>query len=192
MMRKLRRYLFPLLVIALLIGLGWWLSEDNGQPQPALAQGEEAETDYYLRGFVLHSADDSGRWRYRVEGERLLHYVKDGVSTIAAPRMVFYTAEGAPWYGTAERGRLWAGGDQGELLGAVELRRPASAHNRAVTLTTRDVRLRPNDQYAETDAPVRIDHEAGWLTGVGGRVYLDQDRYQLLSKVKGRYEPTRH
>jgi len=188
-MRSFRRYLFPLLVAVLLVGLGWWLSDDTQQPGPALAQGEEANTDYYMRGFTLHSADETGRWRYRIDGERLLHFVKDGVWTLSAPTMVFYPETGAPWHGKAERGRLWADGDEGELLGVVEMRREASAQNKAVTLLTRDVRLRPNDQYAETDAPVEVDHEAGRVTGVGGRVFLDQDRYELLSNVKGHYAP---
>lgn len=184
-----KRRLLSAMVVTLLALLGVWLvhQEDRRRAQPREAESPRA--DYYLRGFSLQSSDEQGRWRYRIDGERMLHFPQTGVWTMESPTMTFFTAQGSPWYGRAERGRAWSGGEEAELLGPVELWRPASEANRAVTLDTRDVYLRPQENYAETAAPVVIQQERFRLEGVGARAYLDKERYELLSQVRGRYVP---
>ena len=56
-------------------------------------------------------------------------------------------------------------------------------------LTTRDVQIRLADRYLETAAPVKAVMPGGELRAVGARVWLDQERLELLSEVRGFYEP---
>ena len=58
--------------------------------------------------------------------------------------------------------------------------RPATGHP-----DYRDVLVRPDSRYAETAAPARAVTPGGELRAVGVRAYLDQERLELLSEVRG-------
>ncbi|MDQ2694112.1 MAG: LPS export ABC transporter periplasmic protein LptC, partial [Pseudomonadota bacterium] len=72
---------------------------------------------------------------------------------------------------------------------AVTFTRPAASGERPVVITTRNVVWRPKDDYAETAEPVRAETPGGVLTGVGMKAYLNTQQFELLSEVRGRYEP---
>ena len=46
----------------------------------------------------------------------------------------------------------------------------------------------PQQQYAQTQQPVRIDGAGGVSTGTGMKAYLKESRIHLLSNVRGQYE----
>jgi lipopolysaccharide export system protein LptC len=46
----------------------------------------------------------------------------------------------------------------------------------------------PQQQYAQTEQPVRIDGAGGVSTGTGMKAYLKESRIHLLSNVRGQYE----
>jgi lipopolysaccharide export system protein LptC len=80
-------------------------------------------------------------------------------------------------------------GDEIRLLGAVRIEGFAK---RPFTLITRDVSFKPDDSLAETRAPAEFTSAGLRLSCVGMRVYIDQQRVQLLAKVQGRYDATSH
>jgi len=187
-MPDFRKALLPVLAV-LALALGWRLLNDDGAQPPEL-RGEEARSDYYVTGARLTQTDPQGRLEYAITAARMLHRPDLDSWLLEAPAMTFFTEAGEPWYGRAERGRVWADGDEAELLGEVRLWREGSAMNRPVTIDTRDVHVRPPQKYAETAAPVAVRQQQNRLDAVGARIYLDEDRYQLLSEVRGHYVPT--
>jgi lipopolysaccharide export system protein LptC len=183
------RALFPFFTLLAIAVVGWrLLSGHSEQPPPAL-HGEEARSDYYVAGARLTRTDAQGRPAYEITAARMIHRPDRDGWLLESPTMEVFADVGEPWYGRAERGRIWADGEQAKLLGDVRLWRPASAHNRPVTIDTRDVYLRPQRKYAETAAAVVVQQQRNRLEGIGARIYLDEERYQLLSEVRGRYVP---
>jgi lipopolysaccharide export system protein LptC len=189
-MRRLSRRLLAFAGAAAVAFGGWRLLSTSEAP-PLPVGGEEARSDYYVTGAKLTRTDDQGRPEYAVTAERMTHRTDNDSWLLESPTMQLFTEAGAPWYGRAERGRIWADGKEAELLGEVRLWREGSPQNRPMTLETRDVYLRPQENYAETQARVVMRQQQSRLVGVGARVYLDEERYQLLSQVEGRYVPTR-
>ncbi len=49
----------------------------------------------------------------------------------------------------------------------------------------------PQQEYAQTEQPVRIDGAGGVSTGTGMKAYLKESRIHLLSNVRGQYEAAR-
>lgn len=189
-MRK-TRLLVPVVLAAVLALLAWWpLGRQEQAPErPAPVEAGQI-ADYYLRDFTVTRSDEAGRWDYKIQAARMLHYPQSESWTLEAPTMTLFSERGAPWHGRAEHGRIWAEGDEALLGGAVELWRPASPQNRPVTVDTRDLYLKPGERYGETQAPVLVRQAGrGQLRGVGARVYLNEERYELLSQVKGQFEP---
>jgi lipopolysaccharide export system protein LptC len=192
-MRWTNRGIWRLLPIALAVLFAvfiWWPLSQEGVREAPVETVETTRADYYLTDFSLTRSDASGRWQYELEAQRLEHYPESDSWALQAPAMTLYMETGAPWYGRGERGRVWADGELARLEESVELWRPASAQNRASRLETRDVLLKPGEHYAETAAPVVLSQAGrGQLRGTGARAYLQEERYELLSNVKGSYAP---
>jgi lipopolysaccharide export system protein LptC len=85
----------------------------------------------------------------------------------------------------------WVAADRQTLLleGEVVVDRTTESGQLPVTLFTRDLRVRPAERYVETAAPARAVTPGGELRAVGARAWLDQGRVELLSEVRGVYEP---
>lgn len=163
---------------------------ESAQPPPPELTDEEAQSDYYVADARLQQTDEHGRLQYDITSAHMIHRQDQDIWLLRAPTMTIFTEQGEPWYGQAERGRIWDDGNEAELLGKVRLWRKASAENRPVTIDTHDVYLQPKIKYARTDAEVVVQQEQSWLTGIGAQVYLDEERYELLSAVKGYYVPS--
>ena len=76
------------------------------------------------------------------------------------------------------------------LSGEVLIQREADSNNRPVRILTRDVRVQPSEDYAETDEKVRVESESDWLDAVGMQAWLrPPSRLKFLSQVRGFYVP---
>jgi len=181
--------LFPVVVVGLLVALGTWLARDRDAEGPAPLAEDEARTDAYVRGATVLSADAAGNWQYELRSPRMAHYPVDGVWILTAPEVTFFRADGPDWGGHAEQGRVWDDRDEAELIGDVELDRPAAPDMPWIEVRTRDLRIQPERGYAETAAPTQMRQPSGTLSGTGARFYLNEERIELLSNVKGHYEP---
>lgn len=189
-MRWSKRLLPALAVLGLAVAAWWPLSRQQAPEPVVTAVPGEPRPDYYLRDFTVDRSDASGRWDYRIRAESMLHFPDSESWTVDRPRLSFFGEDGVTWLAQAESGRVWADGEEAELLGEVILERPPGPERGPLTLITRDLYLRPGEHYAETRAPVLVRQaEQGELRGVGARAYLDEERYELLSQVKGNYVP---
>lgn len=182
-----KRRLFQLITVLVLALLGYWLSRDDAPGLPA-AEPATASSDYYLRDFSVLSSAEDGRWQYRLESSEMQHLPEGDRWEFQAPRMTLFSADGPDWHGRAESGEAFADSERIELHGEVVFERPAGESDSATTITTRDVRLRPADDYAETDAPVTITQDNLLTRGTGARVFLAEQRYELY-KVDALYQP---
>lgn len=189
-MPRFNHVILALAAIAAIFILGQQLLKDR-QTQPASADlaTEEPQSDYYVGNGRLLQTNEQGQRQYEVTSTHMTHHEDLDMWLLQAPTMTLFNEQNAPWYGRSEHGRIWNKGDEAELTGKVRLWREASTEQRPVTIDTRDVYLQPQDKYAETDATVVVQQEQSWLTGIGAKVYLDEQRYELLSAVRGHYVP---
>lgn len=105
------------------------------------------------------------------------------------PRMIFSSESGvSPWYLTAEQGRINQNGEHVKLLDNVQAQQQ-SATQGLVELLTSELHLHTARQYAETDKAVKMRAQQGQLDTLGMKAFLSEDRIELLSEVRGTYEP---
>ncbi len=181
---------FTLVSAMVLALLAWLMFDDRPPSQDEAESSPPPDTDYYVAHFTLMGSDASGRWSYRLQAERMLHFPATEHWEFEAPQVEFFSAEGANWYGVAERGRAWDEGEHVLLLGEVNLWRPASEQNPALWLDTSEVHLLPAQNQAHTDQAALLRQDTGsYIQGVGARIWLDQERVELQSRVRARYEP---
>jgi lipopolysaccharide export system protein LptC len=169
------RALLTLLAAALLVALGWWLQDLIRPPELSETALPATSPDYYMDVFTLTAMN-------------MAHYPDDDHSDLAEPHLIIFRTDGAPWRLDSDRGRASGDGTLVNLLGAVHMTRARSPTNRPVSIDTRNVLVRPDDNYAETAEPVFMKSEMSRLQGVGMHAYLKVGRLELLSQVRGLYE----
>jgi len=92
------------------------------------------------------------------------------------------------WLITSQEGRL-DGSNEWFTLSQDVVARQTSEKQGEITITTSNLRLNTKEQFAETSKAVTMRAAKSQITGVGMRADMKRDHIQLLSNVKGKYEP---
>lgn len=188
------RHIRPALAVVLLLSaaLSWWLVERQ-PPQRQIGRIERpppGEVDYTLRGFEVVRMGPGGEPAHRLRAGQMRHFTGDDSTELAQPRLTVFQDGSPPWEIQSEQAWVSADGEQVLLTGEVQIDRAAGADRPPIRLTTRALRFRPGEDYAETDEKVRVVSGADWVDAVGMRAWLrPPSRLKFLSQVKGYYVP---
>jgi len=178
--------LAPLALLLTLAAGSYWLA--NLEEPVARHQGLH-EPDYFLNDFTASAMGTDGRPLRRLKAREMRHYPDDDSTEVAAPRLAFYEEDEPPWELQAET--AWLSGDGALLLlqGEVLIDREAVPGVRPVHAVTRNLRVQPEDRYAETDERVTLHSVASWVDATGMQVWFAGPlRLKLLSDARGYYE----
>lgn len=186
---RLRKILVPLLVMGI-AGLSVWLFQ--GQPHKGKAVRAKLRNvpDAFMENFTSEILNKQGQPRYQLHASRMAHYADDDRSELANPQFIAFRPGGQRWTMVAESGEALEGTQRIMLKGAVTIQRQDAAQVPvSLEIRTRDVRIQPAKDTAESDQPTTIIHGKDTLEGVGLRANFRQGQLQLLSQVRGTYAP---
>ena len=186
-----KRRWIALLLVAVAV-LSWWLQRSTEPGSQQAFEQTVHEPDYYMDEFELTSLNLSGQPAHKLYADNMKHYAHDDSATLEQPHLVVFRGDDGFWDIRAESGRVLNGGESVLLKGEVIILRITPSGSEALQLYTSDLTVRPHAKYAETAAPVRIKDGRGVTTATGMRADLNQRRVELLSKVRGSYEPQSH
>lgn len=178
----------------MLLGLGaaatltWWLQDRAESVAPVRDPAAKTLPDYSMESFTVTEILASGDPNYKLRAKEMNHFAEDGTAHLKQPRVEFYSNERVPWTLVADAGVASANNDEIRLTGAVVIERPATAERTWIKLTTQNVLVRPREEYAETSEHVMIQDPLSTTTSQGMRVYVNEERVTLQSKVQGKYE----
>ena len=74
------------------------------------------------------------------------------------------------------------------LHGEVEIWREGDEGQRTLEILTRELRVLPQEKYAETDEAATINSPTSVTTSIGLRANFAHDRLELLERVRSRHE----
>jgi lipopolysaccharide export system protein LptC len=179
------------LVLLALVFAGTWALLPQSEPEPEIAPaGGGRMVDYAITGLEVVRMTAAGVPAHRLLGRQLRHYADDGTSAVDQPRLSVFQGTDPPWEIQSEDALVSADGDLLLLRGEVVIERAAGQDNRPLRMVTRDLRVQPSQDYAETDEAVRLDSDADWIEAVGMQAWLrPPSRLKLLSQVKGYHVP---
>lgn len=178
-----------LLVILLgALALTWWaLQPGQEEPQP-VAAGAGQVVDYFVEELALTTFDAGGTPLRRLEAARVTHYRGSGNTRLTRPRFTLFEGERELWHIVSEFGTLAEDRSRLELEGEVEIRRRGDSRHPPMHIETRDLLVKPGEEYAETAAPVKITSEDNWIRSVGMRAWLRPPGHiQFLSQTRAYY-----
>lgn len=188
---ELRRGWFSLAGLLLLAGLSYallrWVEDSLRPPPPPDSQAPLLIVEHF-RALRLNPA---GLPETVIEAPRLTQWPGQAGATVEQPVLDWYQPDGVTheWRLRAEQGWLASDRQTIRLEGTTVMTRSAVSGKAPVEITTRDVTIRPTERVAETAAPVHAVTPGGELQAVGARAWLDREQLELLSAVRGHYEP---
>ena len=182
-----------LLVLALIIlsAVSGWMLDTFSPPAKKVEQPLRHDPDYYMDDFNAITMNVSGDPRYSLQAKRLNHYPDDDTTELNRPHLEIHQEDASLWKIDADRGWISSDGELILLLGGVHIHRSSSMDARTYSLNTEELRVRPDDEYAETDKHVTIKSGRDTTEAVGMRAYIKEGKLQFLSKAQGRYEPSK-
>jgi lipopolysaccharide export system protein LptC len=182
------RGLLPLgLLLTLALATTWYLH--RVESQLANTRPEEHPSVYAEAWDVdLLMTDVLGLPRYRLLSPHAVEATGRGGTDLETPRLTVFEAGRAPAESRAKHG--WLSPDQTllQLEGEVDLRRAGADGSPGTRLQTPSLLIFPEENRAQTDAPVVISSPGHRITGVGLRADLEREHYELLSEVRGQHE----
>lgn len=150
----------------------------------------------YMTDIETLEYDTEGKLRYKLETPAARYYQSDPTQPgpqdytfIEQPRIIFYAADNTvPWHMSAAEGLTDANGRDVRLKTDVIAEQQSTAQG-LIQVTTSELRINILEQYAETDKAVKMRAQQNQIETVGMRAFLNEDRIELLSEVRGVYAP---
>jgi len=183
MLRRLF-FILPLLLgtLLLLILVDW-----NPASQTVTVEAEPREVDFFVINARRVQFNADGSLHSQLVSPKVEHLLKTEVSLLKKPDLLLYQDNPQPWRVQSEQAQVSPDGKQVELIDKVRISRHDD-RNRDILVTSAQMTLFLEDDYATTDAPVRIETIQGVTTGTGMQAWLKERQLNLLSTTRGQYE----
>jgi lipopolysaccharide export system protein LptC len=169
------------------LGTRWIVSTLSDEDAESVSK--EHKMDYYLKNFTTTLMGVDGKPDKRLSAKRMLHYPDDDSTELEEPLITTFEVNAPKWKIQSETG--WLSGD-GELLllqGKVTMDRPKSLNADPAHLVTRNLRVQPKQNYAETEESITITTPDNRITSKGMQAWLSTPmRIKFTANVRGKYE----
>lgn len=179
--------LFPIIMLALLAGLTFWLQKTidagNGTQNGKLRH----EPDATAENFVVRRFDETGQVKYRLTAPSLVHYPDDDSSELVSPTLISYRPNAPSVTITGDNAKVTSKGETVYLWDNVSVTRASTAERPALVARMPDLTAQPDAGFAFTSSPVEITQGQSWVTGVGAQIDNNNATFVLQSQVKGQY-----
>ena len=178
---------FPLLLLAMLAGLTFWLDRVV-QPQTiARERPLRHDPDYIVQGLAAVRLDAKGAVKHTLDAQKMTHFPDDDTTHLVAPKFVTYTETRAPVTVTSREATMSANGENVYFHDDVRVVRAAHAGESELVLETSYLHVIPDDNIVKTDKPVTIRNAGAVVTASGLELNSETRMLQLQGRVKGIY-----
>ena len=177
----------PVLLLAALAGLTWWLDQKVQSPGAGHTNAADAP-DFVVDHFQATRMNLDGTQRYEVIAKKMVHYAEKDSSVLDEPQLFHYDPQSATMSIRANQGILSNNGEDAYFVGDVHVHRAAYGTNSEMSLLTTYLHVLPDQDLAQTDREVTLTNGNSTLNGVGLEFNNKTHEMKLLSKVKGQFE----
>lgn len=169
-----------LLVVA--AGINWYLEPRKEEPGNSLIQ--QNDPDLYMTDASLAQFDAAGNLQHRIQASRFTHFPVSDITTLDSPNITLFKKNDQPWKIRSISGHILPAqkkqGSTLELWDSVLVER-TSESGQFINIRTENLTVLPDQDYAETDQAVIIDHNTSRTTASGMKAYLKPGKFHFYS-----------
>lgn len=188
--------LMPLILMGTLTLLTFWLVQKVTPPEKSsLERVRLHEPDYTITNGALSALNEMGNTKYRVLGNKVIHYDDDASIDILTPRIRLFQLDKAPVTVKSDTGHLDGDLTILDLIDNASIFRPAQAATSSQAATLRMLasstyfKVLINDDIIETNKPIALEQGISIMQSTeGGKFNNIEQSMTLLGQVKGRIE----
>ena len=147
-------------------GSFWLLQAIQGNGQ-VTGSNDLSEPDYIVENFSFVRMNENGVPRYVMTGARLVHHPDNDVSEVTKPIVESMAPERPRMTMHADRGQVYHGENRVELMGNVDVTRPATPKSQALHARTEALTVMVDDEIVKTGLPVQMTLGASTVNAVG-------------------------
>lgn len=178
-----------ILVLAVIAFLSWRFKQSEILETTTATVEPAHQSDFFLEDFRTRQYGETGRLRYRFNGQRLEHFPADDSTLINQPSMILHDDTGPSWRITAVTGEAGSEElDEIRLTGHVEITRDTAGGNPPVQITTASLLLKPKMEFVQSEDMITLTQPGVQLVAQSLEARLEQGQFKLHN-VQGRYEP---
>ena len=182
-----RRAKLLLSLFASIMILGYWGFYEPQYDLPQLpADQADQQVDGFIIGAITVKYDLDGNPKEELVSERMTHYPVTDRTTLLKPELLIHRQNRSSVRVVADDGEVGPNNTEVILRHNVSM---IEQQHQGFSMETDYLRMEPDNDYAETDAPVTLRHRTGEMRSIGMKAYLAEDRLQLLENVRGFHEP---
>jgi lipopolysaccharide export system protein LptC len=179
---------FPLVLLALLAALTFWLDRVIRPPDAPGSSTVKHDPDYIVDGLSAVRMDEQGRVKHTLRAQRMTHFPDDDVTVLVQPRFVTYGEGRAPVTVTSRDAHMSGNGENVYFENDVRVVRAPVADQSELTLETSYLHVIPDDNIATTDRPVTIRNATAVVSASGLELNSETRVLKLQGRVKGIYQ----
>ena len=188
--------LMPLILMGVLTLVTFWLVQKNTPPEKSTIERVRLhEPDYTITNGALSALNELGVTKYRILGNKVIHYDDDASIDILAPRMRLFQPDKPPVTVKSDTGHLDGDLTILDLIDNASIFRPAQAATASQAETLRMLasstyfKVLINDDIIETNRPITLEQGLSTMhSNEGGKFNNVEQSMMLLGQVKGRIE----
>ena len=177
--------LTPLLLMGTLTLATFWLVQKVTPPEKSILERVRLhEPDYTITNGALSALNEVGNTKYRILGNKVIHYDDDASIDILTPRMRLFQLDKAPVTVKSDTGHL-----DGDLTILDLIDNASQAATLRMLASSAYFKVLINDDIIETNRPVTLEQGMSIMQSTeGGRFNNVEQSMTLLGQVKGRIE----
>lgn len=176
-------------LISVLAIVSWWMSQLSVSEEIKASVVPAQSPDYFSIGYEKIEMDLEGKLKSKVTADKLTHYSDTDIAELNNPVIIMYKPDAPSWVIRSETGTVPAGGREVFLNGKVFIDRAKAPGFRGIKIITSNLRVQPEQDFAETKEWTDIIMPPDRTSGTGMEVTFSTPIHlKLLANVRGRYE----
>jgi len=145
--------------------------------------------EYFALGYSKIQMNEFGLTDNKLTADFAANYNGDIGTDLTSPEMIVYKKDAPPWVIRSKAGHISADGKKIFMNGQVFIDRAAAEGVREVNIKTTNLRVLPDQNYAETDDWAELVSGLDRISGVGMELFYQDPLYiKLLANIKGLHE----
>ena len=182
-----KQAIYAMIAFIFLGFMGWYYAQ---APKHSMkAPSAEPLADAIVRGLNFVQYDQHGKRARVLFTPEMRIYNQDNRSVFEDPHISLYRDQSPPWSIKSQHGKSLDGSKTITLWRDVIMHQAASSQNPERTILTEEINYVPEKNYASTQQEITLQQDGLLVKSRGLHAYLDKQYVELLSKVRGRYEP---